>query len=346
MGADAVTDLLVARSSTWKKYALGDVQFSSGRDLLVAGAYTPTAATTGVPAGGPPLVPATSAAQLPGGALTPGATYSDRSIQFVLQPPTGSTPIVFRNCEIIGPLSYGSVSQPVLVRAWTAGHCPVEFYDCTFRAQAPGPTVNGIQGYGFKLIRCDLSAAVDLISVSNAADPTGPLGVEVRQCYLHDMLWYSQANGGGFVDGNHNDALQLSGGSGFVFVGNNVQAFNGPNYFNTYYGTACANTAVLIKPDVGVISGLDFRLSRLSGGGSATLIVNHDSPDHILTTLGVLKNNGFVQSSARTGISILGNRTPAITVDYGTAGVDANTYTAAGYGPGTRDPAGATVPVN
>lgn len=318
-----MTDLLVGRLPNWIKYALASVPMTTPRDGLVLGAYQPDATTTGV-FPGVPRITVTSTAGMPGGALTPGTTYQNLNIQFMMTPPTGTAPIVFRNCNFQGPAVWptGSVA---LARCFTTGHCPVEFYDCTFRAQTPNPSVNGLMGHDYKAVRCDVSGVVDAVSVFNTADPAGPVGVSVTQSSLHDLLWYPNPQDS-HPDGSHNDGVQMQGGAGFVFQGNNVQAFTDPSFFNSFYSDNKGNTCMLVKPDVGQITGLDVRFNWFAGGRSAGIIINHDSPTTILGNIGVINSNWFVRDTSASGLEILRPTSVPITCDFGT-GATQNFFT-------------------
>jgi hypothetical protein len=325
MDPAAVTDVLVARSAQWVKYGMAPVPFATDRNSLVAGAYKPGPSTTGVLPGSV-LATATSTSQLPGGGLFGGTTYQNLRIQFIVTPPTGTSPIVFRNCRFEGPAVFtgGAVG---LVKLYNAGHCPVEFYDCTFLPQDPHPNLNGLHGHTFKAYRCDISLAQDSFSVFNTADPTGPLLVEVWQCYVHDFAWFSQAEAAALgvstpSDGTHNDGVQLQGGSGFVFKGNNIQGFDDVDHFNTYYGTNHINAVQMIKPDVGVITGMDVQLNWFDGG-AASINVAHDDPRH-LGNIGIFKHNLFGRNQ-RLGDTWAFVRPSDVTFDAG-SGATANLF--------------------
>lgn len=321
MGPAAVTDLLAARSAQWTKFGISAEPFASARDLLVLGAYKPSAATTGV-LPGIPRTTVTSAAALPGGGLIPGTVYQNYNFQFVVDPPTGTSPIIFRNC-----LFQGSAAAPTsdvgLAKLYDAGHAPCEFWDCTFAAMTPSRWWNGIHGANFKAYRCDISQCIDPFNIFRSDDPTGPLNVEIYQSYVHDMHWFANPPETRAVDGSHPDGVQLQSGSGFTLWGNNIQAYNHPDFFNTYYGTAHANAVMLIKPDVGVITTVDIQFNWFDGG-AAGLNITHDNP-RFLADIGIIKNNLFGRGMRNGAGWAINRQTSAITWDGG-SGTTANRY--------------------
>jgi hypothetical protein len=327
-----MTKLLVGRSSVWRKSGQADVPFAtaSSRDQLVYGAYKPDASTTGVLPGSV-LTTYTAASQLPGGGVVGGQTYTNSRFQFVVTPPSGTSTITFRNCRFEGPATNPG-SFVGLAKLFNASHCPCVFIDCTFLPQRPSRFFNGLHGHDFKAFRCDISLVVDALSVfnNNPGFQTAALGVEVWGSYLHDHAWWAfntgdtDASGGreNSADGSHNDGCQLQGGAGFTFVGNNMQAFNHPDYFNTFYGTPQANSAFTIKPDVGVITGVDIEKNWIDGG-AASINITHDEPARLLGNIGAIKANLFGRNQ-RNGDAWAINKHEgtggAITWDAGTAG--------------------------
>lgn len=315
-----MTRLLVARSGQWVKAGRPSIPFATatGRENLVLGVDKPTAANTGV-LPGTTLTRVTSAAGMPGGGVIPGATYENLDLEFVVTPPTGTLPIIFRNCRFRGTASQ-QTSDVGLIKLYNSDHAPVEMYDCTFDAQTPHRWWNGIHGYGFKAVRCDLSRVIDAFNVfrPTAMGQNGPLNVDIRQCYIHDQWWVPNPPETRHVDGAHPDGVQLQGGSGFTFLGNNVQAYLHPDAFNTYYNTNHANAIMMIKPDVGVITDVRIQLNWFNGG-AAGLNITHDDP-RFSAYLGIINSNRFGRGMRNGATWAINRQNTSITWDDGTSG--------------------------
>jgi len=309
-----MTDVLAARSRSWVKSGFAAEPFASSRESLVLGTYKPDASTTGVLPG----VPRTTVTSF---SPIGGTTYENLTIETIMTPPAGTSTIVFRNCFFRGTPS-GQSSDVGVAKLYGTAHCPVEFYDCSFAAQFPSRWWNGAHGYGFKMWRCDVSQVIDTLNIFQSADPTGPLGVEIYQSYFHDFHWFPNPPETRATDGSHSDGVQLQGGSGFKFWGNNIQAYNHPDFFNTYFGTNHGNAIMMIKPDVGVITNVDIQFNWLDGG-AAGLNITHDNP-RFLTNIGIIKNNKFGRGM-RNGASWAINRQSGITWDGG-SGSTQNVY--------------------
>jgi hypothetical protein len=326
-----VTKLWVGRSSFWTKAGQSPVAFATAaeRDLLTYGEYKPGASTTGVLPGST-LTTYTAASQLPGGGLQGGATYTNCRFEFFVTPPTGTSTITFRNCYFAGQnASPGDFVG--LLKLYNTSHCPVVAIDCTLKPQRPSRFWNGFHGHSFKAYRCDISLVVDAFSVFNntAGLREGPLGVEVYGCWIHDFAWWAQGTGDtnasgareNSFDGSHSDGVQLQGGSGFKFIGNNVEGFLHPDYFNTYYNANQINALMMIKPDVGVITDVEIRKNYFDGGASGVNIT-HDEPDRYEGYIGVFRENLFgraMRQGSNWAINTHEVGTP-ITWDGGTAG--------------------------
>lgn len=334
-----MTDLLVARSGSWVKYSLPSVPISN-RDALVAGTYKPGPSTTGV-LPGIARTSITAPTQLPGGGFQPATTYSNMDFNFIFVPPTGTSTIVFRNCSFLGPTTPVSGTTTSLAKVWDPGRCPTEYYDCTFRAQAPSQWINAINGHHFKLYRCNLYNVIDGSAIFNTNDPDGPTGVVIQQCWIHDNLWYPPGlPGTSAIDGSHNDGIQPQGGSGTVIVGNNIENYCDPNFFNTYYGISQGNAAMQIKPDVGLMTGYVVEQNWFSGGRIATINFAHDDPDRFIGNFGTFKRNIFLRDSAAEAREIIRPSTVVPTIDFGTGTTVAttNVYSDTMVGPVTISP--------
>jgi hypothetical protein len=322
---------------------------TGNRDDLVIGTYKPDATTTGV-LPGTTLIDANSNADLVAtdgtSGMVAGKTYQNYRFNYFITPPnaSGSLRITFKNCWFAGQ---NSVPPDFvgLAKLYNANHVPCDFIDCTFRPQRPSRLWNGIHGYGFTALRCDLSYLVDPFSIFNStAGQQANLAVEIRQCYVHDFTMWNQGtgdigppNGAGenSFDGSHNDGVQQQSGNGFIFWGNHINGFNAPGYLNTYYNAYYINAPLTLQDQVGPTTGSDIQYNWLYGGAVQINITG------ALRNYGTIKRNVFGRDT-RTGKNIL--RKIGMTLDTGTNGVDGNVYD---DGSMTQyNPAGSPVPVS
>lgn len=326
-----MTELLVARGSDWVRYGYPAIARPNARDSLVVGDF-PDASNASSRAGvfpGVARTTVTAASQMPGGGFAPGTTYSNYTFDFIVTPPAGSSPITFKNCLFRGPPSAASYTGTIsLAKCWDAGRCPTVYWDCTFAAQAPSGWICGINGHHFQLYRCDIYGVIDGFEVFNTVDTTGPSGVVIQQTYVHDLLWFppGSVGVGSSVDGSHNDCGQIEGGTGGVIRGCNLENYNHPDYFNSYYGIPQGNACLQIKPDVGTLTGWQIEQNLLSGGRIASVNFAHDPPDRYLDSFGSFKRNIIKRgSSAAPGRAIIAPTSIPVTVDYGTGSTVATT---------------------
>jgi hypothetical protein len=261
------------------------------RESLVAETYDPGPDTTGCyddPAW--PSIPRFTIAN-----HTPatGGVYENLIIQGQITPPVGVGRATYRNCELQGPLGSGH-----LVKAYDAGRIGVDLVDCTLRPRNPDNSRVGIIGRNWTMRRCDVSHVVDGFRVQDTNDPDGPSGVEVWQSYVHDLYWEADT-----ADGTHSDDGQISSGSGTVIRGNTLIGNIAPEYAPNFYGTTHANAVLMIKPDVGLISGLDIRNNLIDGGAIPINIANKTSGTvRTLGSVGTISGNRFGRN-ARIGAS-------------------------------------------
>lgn len=274
------------------------------RDSLAAlyGTYQPGSDTCGVIRG----IPRDTVSALQ---LVPGVTYQNLDVTApYLTVPVGTAPIIFRNVMFRGPL-VPSTTSTALVRAWTAGHAPLEFWDCTVDPQTPDSRVNGIMGHTYKAHRMDISNVVDGFSGFNTAVPNGPAGVEIYGSWTHDHAFWPNPPDTSHSDGSHCDGAQLQGGSGYRLRGNNFEGFIGPGYA-LRNGTRHISQCLMIKPDVGLITGLDISGNWFSGGERGINFANDTT--RMLGDVGAVNGNRFGRDQKLQGSS--GDTTYTVTM--------------------------------
>lgn len=244
-----------------------------------------------------------------------GQDYFNLDIQNEVIPPAGTGVARYWNCDFQGAAS----GSGHCIRLFNAGHITVELYDSRIKPRAPRWQCNGATGYGYKLVRTEITETSDGFDVFNSANPDGPTGVELRGVYIHDLFWASQAAiGSGPADGVHSDCGQIQGGSGTVIRGCNLQGFIRPVDAPNFYGTNHANATLMIKTDVGLITGLDCQFNRIDGGAYSVNCAS-DGTVRVLGTFGTVSNNQF-------GHGQRGGRTISMPVSAGGTTTTGNTY--------------------
>lgn len=244
-----------------------------------------------------PGVPRTEVQSL---TVEPGGEYENLTVENLVNLPTvaaGAPAIKLRNVAIIGPDTAMSGSHTSLVKAWAASHAPIELWDSTLRPQKPSLYTNGIQGHSFKLYRVEIADVIDCVSVynNNTGFRDGPNGVEVFGTYMHDFAYYYPDPS--HSDGSHSDGVQIQSGSGFKMWGSLIVGHIGPEYGDnglTYYDTTHTNASMMIKPDVGIISGCDIKYNRIFGGAISVNVSHDTSPtQRNITDFGSISYNRF-----------------------------------------------------
>lgn len=187
-----------------------------GRNALVWGAYIPNASTTGHTFGSPSQTFSTTQNLNDTGSGSPAKTFT--SARFSCKSIIQGKNYIFRDCLFDGPVAGLGESMVQLRYATSENNL---FEDCTFAAQTPTELVNGIQGRGFILKRCNLYCVVDGVEPA-VADGGTRADVEIWQCYIHDLLRYSPS-GTHSDNQTHSDAIQWMGGAGLKLRGNRIE---------------------------------------------------------------------------------------------------------------------------
>lgn len=233
------------------------------RDLLVEGVDQPGPDNTGV-LPGTKLTVVTSMSQL----VYPGINY-DLDIRCAIAPPKGARPLIIRNSVIRGPVA-GPKSADGLVRVFGAGHAPVELHDVTIDPQTPHRNWDGIKGYRFKVWRANISRTVDGIGVfnNNPGQQVAPIGVEVRQSWIHDLAYWPNPPDTSHSDGSHPDGIQVQGGGLVVVRGNLIEGFIGAEFAANPWGGRHANAAIMITENVGPVR-VEIERNWIDGGAAS-----------------------------------------------------------------------------
>jgi hypothetical protein len=259
----------------------------ASRDSLVLGSYRPDATTTGV---------------LPGSVLTvtsthvpkSGATYSNLDVRNNVVPGPSVGYVTYKNCVFRGPAARPR-SFSSLYTMFQPHQRHFTFIDCTFKPQTPDYRWVGLQGYGFTLLRCDISYVVDQVEVFNTnsdALRNGASDVVVQQSYFHDSAYFKPGVDPSW-NGSHSDGIQWQGCTGLVVKGNYFTGQLAPAFRPNYLGGTATNSAMMMKPDAGNIGSATITQNWFGGG--AVSLNAADSPAHnrYISYLGSITNNRF-----------------------------------------------------
>jgi len=273
------------------------------RDVLVLGVDKPGPSNTGV-------YPGSTLTVVSNHVAVSGTTYRNLDIRNSVDLGGGRTNVTYINCFFRGGAT-APTSSTALVRLFGTHGGGHRFIDCTFLPQAPTYNWNGLQGYGFTMTRCDVSNCTDGVDIfktqwgpggtGDYSLRNGPIDVTIEQCYFHDNAWYnSSVDVAGGVIGSHSDQIQWQGGTGATIRGNTFTGMIGQQYGPNYYGAYTCNATLIIKPDVGLISGATVEKNWLDGG-SFTVNIANDAPDRILGSLGSVSYNKFGRNTRIQG---------------------------------------------
>jgi len=277
------------------------------RSLLVPGDYRPDASTTGV---------------LPGSTLdvvtshipVTGQTYHDLDVRCAVTPGPTVGNVTYINCIFRGPAT-APTGTSSLYTMYRPHQRSFTFVDCTFAPQTPSPWWVGLQGYGFRLLRCDLSGLVDQLEVfnTNAGEADGPSDVSVEQCYFHDSAyWAPGVNGEVSHDGSHSDGIQWEGTTGLVVRGCYFTGQLAPAYQPNRVGGTQTNSAMMIKPDVGKIAGAIIEQNWFGGGAVTINVADAPAKNRVIDNLGSLSRNRFSRDQFYAPTAILVQVAPAL----------------------------------
>ncbi|HEY8664301.1 MAG TPA: hypothetical protein VIL68_11870 [Propionibacteriaceae bacterium] len=277
------------------------------RSLLVLGAYRPDASTTGV---------------LPGSTLTiatshtpvTGQTYHDLDVRCAVTPGPLVGNVTYINCIFRGPAT-APTGTSSLYTMFRPHQRSFTFVDCTFAPQTPSPWWVGLQGYGFRLLRCDLSGVVDQVEVfnTNTGEADGPSDVIVEQCYFHDSAYWAPGVAGEVSkDGSHSDGIQWEGTTGLVVRGCYFTGQLAPAYQPNHVGGTTANSAMMVKPDVGKIAGAVIEQNWLGGGAVTINVADAPAKNRVIDNLGSLSRNRFYRDQMYTPTAIKVQAAPAL----------------------------------
>ncbi len=118
--------------------------------------------------------------------------------------------ITYRNCWFNGSHAAGQA----LAQCSNPNCEEIVFENCLFRpssfaTSATEALANVVFGHDFRLLRCDLSGAVDCVGLYSGVNSSTPArNVEILGSFLHDMTYFSP-DPGHADNQTHNDAVQV-----------------------------------------------------------------------------------------------------------------------------------------
>ncbi|AEE47164.1 right-handed parallel beta-helix repeat-containing protein [Cellulomonas fimi] len=198
------------------------------------GTYVPDSTTTGVPNG-------TKLTVHQGDLLvtTPGAVIDGLDVR-------GFVKVAAANVTIKNSIIRGAATskQTALVTS-ASSTASVTVIDSELYNSAPGPWVDGVRGYNFKLVRVNLHDVIDMAHIYGD-------NVTIEASYLHDNLHYdvdpAQNN-----TPSHDDSIQIQKGNNIRIVGNSI--------------SGAYNTGIQFTQDQGLVSNVTVQKNFLDGGG-------------------------------------------------------------------------------
>ncbi|WP_273652151.1 hypothetical protein [Cellulomonas fimi] len=200
----------------------------------VVGTYVPDATTTGVPNG--------TRLTVHQGDLTittPNAVIDGLDVRGFVK--VAAPNVTIKNSIIRGAAT--SKQTALITSASTTSSVTV--VDSELYNSVPGPWVDGVRGYNFKLQRVNLHDVIDMAHIYGD-------NVTIEASYLHDNLHYevdpAQNN-----TPSHDDSIQIQKGNNIRIVGNNI--------------SGAFNTGIQFTQDQGIVSNVTVDKNYLDGGG-------------------------------------------------------------------------------
>jgi hypothetical protein len=266
------------------------------RESLVMGVDKPDATNTGVL---PNVSRTTSTGNITLG--TNGVLQNRNVLGRVII--TGANVIV-RNCRISG----GASNPGPLIECYSGSVSNAQIIDCDIGMLDNSNAHwnwNGPTGHGFTLLRCNIHHTTDGVGIfktsanGGGAGVTYNAGVTVKQCWIHDLAWWTAATGGVVHSDTetHSDGIQIQGGTHVQILGNTIDAYLAKQYAHwwtvgqsltepynfiaaqslptpaPYYGGPYQGGRAYLFPDRGTGT---FATGRYNVGQLAALMINNN----------------------------------------------------------------------
>ncbi|QHT54773.1 hypothetical protein GXP71_00770 [Cellulomonas sp. H30R-01] len=254
------------------------------------GTYVPDATTTGVPNG--------TKLTVHNGDLTittPNTVIDGLDVRGFVK--VAAPNVTIKNSIIRGR---ATSTQTALVTS-ASSTASVTVIDSELYNSVPGPWVDGVRGYNFKLQRVNLHDVIDMAHIYGD-------NVTIEASYLHDNLHYevdpAQNN-----TPSHDDSIQIQKGNNMRIVGNNI--------------SGAFNTGIQFTQDQGTVSNVTIDKNMLDGGGcTVNLAEKGKGPFQGIT----VKDNKFGRTTKNYNCAIIAPTTTVVTTsnNYFTDGVVAS----------------------
>jgi len=286
------------------------VSVASSRSNLVIGSYKPGFGTAGL------LTSASQLTQVSGPQTfnqvgTASSPYVVQNKQFNDRVSVNGKHIVFRNCYFRG----SATENRDCITSTNAGCLGIRFEDCLIKPQHPQWAVAAVRGgHHTTFLRCEVRGAIDGIAHTNSGGHSGDQAMRIYGCWFHDMAYFSPdpgAAGGKYDNASHVDLVQLRGGGGFHFKGNNFDGFLDPNIGqadvpsvdrpeydsdgnptgrtlhitgNKYWPNLATTSVVMLSPALNQITGFKFEHNWVNGGSYSINFGDHTNGSNIAIT--------------------------------------------------------------
>ncbi len=239
--------------------------------------------------------------------------------------------VAIRNCMVSGgeilPASNAGLISCIheAVR-----RCVIE--DSLLVPERPSLWWDGVDGHDFIARRLEIYHTVDGFGVFNTHNDGGPSGVEIVECFVHDLSYFSPAprNPGDAVPHTHNDCIQIHGNTGTIIHGNSLLGYiargigdarytrahpNARGGYNINDPSLATNSVLQVTQEVSQVRGVIFDSNWCDGGGATLNISSKGGPTG--NNFGSVTNNKFGRGEYFQGGSDQTNGIPGAGGDKG-----------------------------
>lgn len=253
----------------------------AGRTAQPAGAYKPSASTTGVVAGTKLTKYNTSGADL--------VISKDNTVLENLEI-YGDIKIRAKNVTIRNSLLRGGSKAPgnptAIVDATGSQVVNLKIEDSTIRPDRPHFNRDGIKGHDLTARRNLITGTTDGMGIFNRPGGSAAANVTVEANYIHSLTYFDYSSA--HSDGTHNDGIQVQGGSNIRIAGNTIVA-------NAVVGSGSrpgkyaphAGLGIMLQQNVSKLSNVVVERNWVDNGTSS---INIDNGKHSNITVTVREN--------------------------------------------------------
>jgi hypothetical protein len=260
---------------------------------------------------------------------TPGVTVANFDIPARIE--IRAADIAIRGCRVTGGEILPASNAGLISCIHEAvQRCIIE--DSLLAPERPSLWWDGVDGHDFQARRLEIFHTVDGFGIFNTHNGGGPSGVEILECYVHDLSYFSPAprNVTDAVPHTHNDCIQIHGNTGTVIRGNNLQGFiarsigdarytrahpNALGGYNINDPSLATNSVLQVTQGVSQVRGVTFDSNWCDGGGVTLNISSEGGPTG--TNFGSVSNNIFGRGEYYQGGSDRTNGLPGAGGDKG-----------------------------